>query len=578
MSGDVNHRETAPWRALLGLLGPVRGPLGFSIAMRLVHQTLNMAFLVVAVGGVMRMVKDGGTAGMLWPLAGWLLVLGAVKGAARYLEQFSGHYAAFHLLADLRRRLFDQLERLAPAGLGKDRGGDLLSRAMADIERIEVFYAHTLAPIIAAATVPWLAVGALAWMDAGPVAAGLPIGLIAVGAGIPWLARRGAQHAAMDSRRAAADLSAQLTDGLLGLRDVLALRAGDRWVNAIGTTGDRLEASQAGLARWGAFQNAGTTLVIGCTTVAALAAGSMLVAAGKLPPTDLPVVLALVMAAFLPLLGLGSLIPDLELALGSARRIFEILNRPTPETPGKSAESKRRGAIPFREPAHIEFERVSFTYPEGNGTEVLREVSFILQPGEIFAVAGPSGSGKSTIMHLLLRFWTPGGGRILLNGTDSRSFSAEEWRHNFSVAAQRPHIFQTTLRENLLLGKPHASAQEIERALHLASLDDWVAGLPRGLDTPVGALGGRLSGGQRQRLALARAFLRDAPVLLLDEATSHLDARHETATQQAVRTWMTESSTCPKTVLLISHRLSSTRTADRTALLEAGGLLGPDGF
>lgn len=561
-------------RELLSLLGPMRRALAFSITMRILHQALNMAFLVVAVGGTMEVLKGGGAMHyQLWWLAGWLIGIGLVKGACRYLEQFSGHYVAFHLLASLRNKLFEKLERLAPAGLGTDRSGDLLSRAIADIECIEVFYAHTLAPVVAAAIVPWIAVAGIAVFSL-PLAACVIFCLLIVGMAIPLITRLGANPVALASRQAAAEMSAQFTDGLLGLRELLAMRAEERSIAAMGLAAGKLEKAQRGLALWGAFQNTGTTLFIGVATIAAIVTGSILGTSGTLSVYDFPVVIVLVMSAFFPLLGLGNLIPDLEQALGSAHRIFEMLDRVEPNA---NTNNKSRGSLISKQPSGVEvcFDKVSFSYSQEDplSERVLHEVSFCIRPGEIFAVTGSSGSGKSTLLNLLARFWLPDSGRILLNGIDIQHIDEAELRRCFSIVSQRPHIFQVTLRENLLLANPDAKEKDIIRALRLASLDDWIASLPDGLDTQAGSLGGRLSGGQRQRLAMARAFLKEAPVLVLDEATSSLDAGHEQAVQQAVRRWMNEVPDNRRSVILISHRVDSLLAANRIAVMADGHVL-----
>lgn len=560
-----SNTDCSPTRALLQLLGPMRWPLAFSTSMRIAHQLLSMAFLVVAIGGAMRMIEAGPIDSSPWALIGWLAVIGVIKGVCRYLEQFSGHYVAFHLLASLRMQLFEKLERLAPAGLGEDRSGDLLSRSMADIERIEVFYAHTVAPIITAIVVPWIAVAAVAAFS--PALAGILIVCLAVtGLVTPWILRRGAREAAHDCRHAAAELTARLTDGLLGLGELLSMGAGDRWVRAIDADGRRLERTQFRLSAWGAAQSGATAGLVGIATVTTLAAGGLLGASGALSAYDFPVVVALVMSAFYPLLGLGSLIADLQQALQSGARVFEILDRPEPELsarPRSTGVSRPTGCA-------VEFDRVGFCYP--GGQPVLDGIRLSIESGRIYAITGPSGAGKSTLFHLMARFWQPTEGRIWIRGTDIRELDEDDLRRTLCIVPQRPHIFQTTIRENLLLGNPDASPAEITHALRLAQLENWIHGLDQGLDTQTGTLGARLSGGQRQRLALARAFLRDAPVLLLDEATSALDAAHETTVQQAIRHWVDERPTGPdaRAAVLISHRISTLRSVDQVVVLEAG--------
>lgn len=539
---------------LLGLLVPLRGVLTLSIGMRLLNHTLGAGLLVLAAWGLARITEAGTLDGLFWPFGAMLVGIGFVKGLCRYLEQFTGHYVAFRLLCSLRVRLFHKLAALAPAGLGRDRSGDLLTRVISDIERIEIFYAHTIAPAVVAFVVPALAVAALGFLSPWMAVVTLPL-LVVVGIGLPWGAQRIARRFTMKSRAGLADLGACFTDGVLGLRDVLALGAAPLRLAEIDGAGALLARAQRGLTWCGAGQMAGTDLLIGAATLLAVGCGA------ALSFTGFSVAIVLVMSAFVPLLGISNLIPDLEQALESARRLFAVLDRPEP---CEEATSLMGDALPADE--GVRFEGVKFSYSDD--TVVLSGLNLEIHPGELVAVVGESGAGKSTLAHLLLRFWEPAAGRITVQGHDVRAMTAAKLREVFAVVSQRSHVFQASVRENLRIGKEDAGDEELREAMRLAGLEKEIAKWPDGFDTDAGVLGGRLSGGQRQRLAAARAFLKPASILVFDEATSHLDAECERDIQSGIRAWMRAGAR--RSTLVISHRLDSVREADRIYVIEAG--------
>lgn len=550
---------------LLRLLRPLRGVLVLSTLCRLGNHLLGVALLVLAVGGLVHVAR-GGAAAAAWPWALALAGVGMLKGVLRYAEQFSGHHAAFRLLSDLRHALYEQLERLVPEGVADDRSGDMVSRAVADMERIEVFYAHTIAPVIVAAVVPPVVLGAVAHWS-GALALGLLPFVVAVGAVAPWGAHLVGHSAARGVRRHTAELNVHFTDTVQGMPEILAFGGGVERVEGVDRAGRRLDAAQRRLAWSGAFQTVLTELFIGAGVLVATGLAVHEAQAGRLGAWDLPIVAMLAVCAFLPLLGVSHLIPDLEQALGSAERLFAVLDRPVPAAPPPLC-TRPRGS------AGVTFRDVTFSYP-GRDEPALRAVSFAAEPGAVTAFVGPSGAGKSTVLHLLLRLRRPDAGTIRIGGIDVRELGAETARELLAVVPQHVHLFHGTVRDNLLLARPGATRAEIERAAQRARIHDFLAGLPQGYETPVHEAGARLSGGQRQRLGLARAFLREAPVLVLDEATAHLDEENERMIHAALRAWMAEAPR-PCTVMVIAHRMACIRDAsvihvlDRGAIVESG--------
>ncbi len=557
-------------RRLLGLIRSLWGMMIFSITMRTLNQTSGVAILTLGVWGVSLAVARSG-AGDLRPILVALVVMGLFKGVFRYLEQFSGHYVAFHLLAIMRDRFYRRIEPLAPAVLMDQRSGDVVSRATADVERIEVFYAHTIGPAATAVLVPTLALTVLARFDVALSLTLLPF-LAGVGLLTPWLADRLGWRLGMALRRVVADVNAHFTDSIQGLREIVAFGRGADRRREIREQGERLVSVQARAARVAGLQNGLTDGLVATGTLSVLGVGLRLVGQGRLHPLLLPPIVALTMTTFGPVLAAASVIQDLNQALAGAGRLFALMDR-TPVV-------RDSVTAPPPEPVEpsIHFEDVYFCYQvshdedDGRGQHAAEWVhnglSFDVPAGRTVALVGPSGAGKSTVVNLLLRFWDANKGGVRLGQYDVRDFPQEDLRRRVAVVSQHTYLFNTTIKENLRLGNPQADEAEIERAARLANIHDFVVSLPQGYDTPVGEMGVKLSGGQRQRLAIARALLKDAPILVLDEATSNLDAETERDIQSAIH-----RLTQGRTTLVIAHRLSTVVNADEILVMDGGRIV-----
>src|SRR5258705_5479377 len=303
-------------------------------------------------------------------------------------------------------------------------------------------------------------------------------------------------------------------------------------------------------------------MATGAGGLAVIWTGAALAASGRLDAGILPLLTLLAMSAFVPIWEIAQVGRQLADSLGAARRLHAIHAEPVPvrDGDGVSPSASGDGARALG----VEVLDVSFTYP-GRVEPALRDVSLSVPAGTTAAIVGPSGPGKSTLAALLLRFWDPDRGAVRLAGADARRYRLDDLRGRVALVAQDTYLFHLTLRENILLARPGASEAEIAAAMERASLGEFVAALPEGLDTVVGERGTRLSGGQRQRVAIARAFLKDAPILILDEATSHLDVVNEQAVHEAL-----ERLARHRTTLIIAHRLSTVRRADEIIVLDAG--------
>ena len=313
-----------------------------------------------------------------------------------------------------------------------------------------------------------------------------------------------------------------------------------------------------------------TAIAAGLLSV--LAVGLHLVDIGTMEIAALPPVLALTTMIFGPVMATSSVLHEFNQAVSSAARLFALVDQ-QPMVKDSVTEVPADIVIPS-----IHFDAVDFRYPAvsryGNGHKhsspppVLQSLGFDVAPGSTVALVGPSGAGKSTVVNLLLRFWDVDQGNVRIGGVDVRDFPQEELRRRIAVVSQRAHIFNTTIRENLLLGNPGASDEELEQAAKQASLHKFIHSLPQGYDTVVGEMGSKLSGGQRQRMAIARAFLKKAPILVLDEPTSNLDAETEQAIQSVIQDLMKGCTT-----LVIAHRLSTVVHADEILVLDEGSVV-----
>ncbi len=527
-----------------------------SATARVINQGLGVAIPAVAVVTVIEFGADSSVGNLL-------LVLGAMavaKGTLRYVEQFTGHAVAFRLLADLRVDAYRTLVPLAPAGLEDERTGDLVNRVIGDIDRVEPFYAHTLAPMASAVLVPILAaVGLAVWVDpaVGLAFVAFPLLMVVVA---PWIRARRVATLSREARDQSGETAALFTDAVQGARDVVVFGAEgviSGQVEALSTTGAEVRTS---LSRVAAARSGIGDLLAGAAVVVVTLVVLDLFDAGVL---DLAAVAAAIVVAWVgtgPARAVEDIVADLEQALAAAGRLFELSDRQPPVTfPTESTRAPSDGSVLI--------EDVSVRHAHSD-TPSLEAVAAAIPDTAYVAVVGPSGSGKSTLVELLMRFRDPDGGRVSLGGVGLTDLNPADLRTSVTLVAQRPDIFYGSIASNLLLAHPEASEDELWTALNSAALGDWVRSLPHGLHTTIGELGETLSGGQRQRLAIARALLRDPKVLILDEATSELDLDTERRVLSAIA-----KERGRRTVIVVAHRLDTVTDADEILVLDGGHLV-----
>jgi ATP-binding cassette subfamily C protein CydC len=488
--------------------------------------------------------------------------MGILRAVSRYAERLVSHNTTFRLLAHLRVWSYRRIEPQAPAHLQARRSGDLLARLVADIEELQNFYLRVVSPIVIALVISLFTFGIFSLFSPGLAWIALAF-LVLAGSGVPALSASLARGLGKQQVRARADLNIQIVDGLQGIQDVLAFGRGHAQFEGVAASDRTLGGVQRRMARITGLQLALGDLLMNTAMLILLILAIPLVATGYIDGVYLGAIALLILASFEAVQPLAAAFQGLGHARAAAERLFAITDAPPPVIEDAASQP-----VPANPAGYdLAFEHVSFAYRPGQ-REVLSDISFDLRPGQRVALVGPSGAGKSTIVRLAARFWDPTSGVIRLNGQDIRRYSLRGLRDLIGVVAQDTYIFNDTLRANLLLARPQASEAEIEAAVEQAQLTEFVRQLPQGLKTRVGEQGMQLSGGERQRLAIARAFLKNAPILLLDEVTANLDPLSEHALLDAL-----DELTRGRATLHITHRLLRMERMHEILILERGSIV-----
>ena len=489
-----------------------------------------------------------------------LLVVAPVSGVLHWFESWIAHDMAFRLLAEMRIALFEKLDKLAPAYLLRRRSGDLVALATQDVETVEYFFAHTVAPAFVAVLVPAAVLGTL--LVFGPPMALALAPFLALIALSPFLLRARIDRLGSRAREGLGELNAHSVDTIQGLAEIVAFQDGGRRGQGFVERIRHYHRVRLAFLSDLATQTSLLEVATGMGGLAVVVAGAGLVADGTLDAGVLPLLVLLAMAAFLPISEIANVGRQLADTLGATRRLHAVHSESVTVVDGPGVD-----ATPVTSSISLEVVGASYTY-RGTQRPAIRDVSLTVPAARTVALVGPSGAGKSTIAHLLMRFWDPDSGVVRMNGIDLKDYRLDQLRDRVALVAQDTYLFNDTLGSNILIARPSATDKEVREAVRRAALEETVAGFADGLETQVGERGVRLSGGQRQRVAIARAFLKDAPVLILDEATSHLDAVNERLVRSALTSLMRA-----RTTLVIAHRLSTVRNADLILVLDQGRLI-----
>jgi|TARA_R100000656_G_scaffold1013_5_gene1862 ATP-binding cassette subfamily B protein len=521
------------------------------------------AGITLALGQGLRILVDQGLAtqspAMLSKAVGlfFVLVIGLAIGsfARFYLVSWIGE----RVVADIRKQVFNHLIDLHPGFYEKNRSLEIQSRFTADTTVLQSVIGSTVS--IALRNTLMLVGGLILLFItnaklAGIIILGFPLVIIP----ILIYGRRVRQLSRLSQDRVA-EVGSYVGENLTQIKTVQAFNHQPhdrRFFSQVAENAFEIARVRIRQRAW--LTTIAITLVMGAIGVV-IWIGGLDVISGRTSPGELAAFVFYSLLVGLAAGAISEVIGELQRAAGAAARIFELLQTPSEILSGANATQ----ALPDPLRGDIEISNLTFSYPARRDIEVLQSLSLHIQAGETVALVGPSGAGKSTLFDLLLRFYDPDTGQILIDGVDSRKLALTDLRQCFALVPQNPALFHGTIADNIRYARPEASDTAMVEAARIAHADEFIHKLPKGYETPLGDTGLGLSGGQKQRLAIARALLADAPILLLDEATSALDAESEHLIQQAMPGLMSN-----RTTLVIAHRLATVRHADRIIVMDAG--------
>ncbi|MCU7192375.1 thiol reductant ABC exporter subunit CydC [Turicibacter sanguinis] len=519
------------------------GVLGFLTAISIA------SFAAVALGTLV----EGATIVSFKAAITIMAVCAVMRGLLRYGEQLSGHYIAFKILYLLRDKIFAKLRTLAPAKLeGRDKG-DLISLITSDIELLEVFYAHTIAPI-AIAILTNSMITALLWFIHPIYGVLAAFFFILVGFVVPYASSKLVSEAGVNYRREFGSSNQYILDSLRGLKEILLFNQGQERLTQLNQKSEELNESIRKIKDHEGIVTGITSTIITLAMLVFLGVGAYLYSIGAVTLTLVLVALVVIASSFGPVVALSNLSNTLAHTFACAERLFELLD----EMPQVEEVS---GQMPLTM-NEMTLDRVSFAYPNSDHL-LLDEASIHIEKGEKLALIGESGIGKSTFIKLLMRYFDTKKGHVFIDGTNIKSIPTASLRLKQTLVSQETYLFNDTIENNIKIGCKDASLEEVIEAAKKASIHEFIESLPKGYQTKVGELGGMVSSGEKQRLGLARAFLHNGDVLILDEPTSNLDALNEGSILKSIQDYGQD-----KTVILISHRKSTTAICEKVYRLE----------
>ena len=514
------------------------GVLGFLAA------TAVTTFGAVAIGNILGVEMGIGLSTTIKIIIGCAIL----RGGLRAIEQYSGHYIAFKILAILRDQVFKALRKLSPAKLETKEKGNLISVITSDIELLEVFYAHTIAPIAIAILTSSVTAGVL--YSVNPYFGLIGIGFyLIVGLVIPVASSKYANQAGLEYRNEFGNTNSFLLDSLKGIKEVLLFGAGEERINTINENSEKLNEKLKVIKQHEGIIRAFTDITIMIAILVTLYTGVKLFEAGTVNLGQVILAVVLLASSFGPTVALSNLSNNLMHTFACAQRLFNILDEvPAVEEVYGMEDLKMND---------INIENVSFKY-KGRNEDLLKNINLKINKGDKVAIIGKSGCGKSTLLKLIMRFWDVESGAIEIDSKNIKNIPTKSLRKVQSLVSQETFLFNDTIENNLKIGKIDASEEEIISAAKKASIHEFITTLPNGYKTNVGEIGSNLSSGERQRLGIARAFLHNPKVLMLDEPTSNLDTLNEAEILKSIKN---ESE--DKTIIMVSHRKSSAAICDK---------------
>ena len=538
---------------LLKLVTPLAHIMAFTITMGTLGFLAAIFIMVLGAMGLVNLLNFDTHLSFSGILTA-LILLAVARGALRYLEQMSGHYIAFKLLALLRDKVFSSLRRLAFVKLQDKQAGQLVSLVTNDIELLEVFYAHTIAPIMIAfftSAILLLVFGHLSgWFVVIALAAYLTVGVI-----LPIITTKLAREDGRRYRELVGEMNDFFLDSVRGMKEIQLFGYAKQRLDEIQQRSQKIDTAFERIKDQEAKVRVYTEVAVSAFNIIMLFTGLILFSLDKIDFSAFLIGVILLMSSYGPVIALSNLSSNLLQTLASGERVLSLLAE-EPEL--KDVES----AIDLKEVSRIDVENVSFAYGEEH---ILSDVSLSVKKGEILGIHGRSGSGKSTLLKLLMRFYDPKSGSIKINGESLPNINTRSLRDNMAYITQQTYIFNETIEENIRLARRDATLEEIMEAAKKASIHDFILSLPEGYQTKMTELGGNLSDGEKQRIGIARAFLHNAPIILLDEPTSNLDSLNEAMILKSLLNVKAE-----KLIILVSHRQSTMAICDQVIGIENG--------
>ena len=538
---------------LLKLVTPLAHIMAFTITMGTLGFLAAIFIMVLGAMGLVNLLNFDTHLSFSGILTA-LIVLAVARGALRYLEQMSGHYIAFKLLALLRDKVFSSLRRLAFVKLQDKQAGQLVSLVTNDIELLEVFYAHTIAPIMIAfftSAILLLVFGHLSgWFVLVALAAYLTVGVI-----LPIITTKLAREDGRRYRELVGEMNDFFLDSVRGMKEIQLFGYAKQRLDEIQQRSQKIDTAFERIKDQEAKVRVYTEVAVSAFNIIMLFTGLILFSLDKIDFSAFLIGVILLMSSYGPVIALSNLSSNLLQTLASGERVLSLLAE-EPEL--KDVES----AVDLKEVSRIDVENVSFAYGE---EQILSDVSLSVKKGEILGIHGRSGSGKSTLLKLLMRFYDPKSGSIKINGETLPNINTRSLRDNMAYITQQTYIFNETIEENIRLARRDATLEEIMEAAKKASIHDFILSLPQGYQTKMTELGGNLSDGEKQRIGIARAFLHNAPIILLDEPTSNLDSLNEAMILKSLLNVKAE-----KLIILVSHRQSTMAICDQVIGIENG--------
>lgn len=538
---------------LLKLVTPLAHIMAFTITMGTLGFLAAIFIMVLGAMGLVNLLNFDTHLSFSGILTA-LIVLAVARGVLRYLEQMSGHYIAFKLLALLRDKVFSSLRRLAFVKLQDKQAGQLVSLVTNDIELLEVFYAHTIAPIMIAfftSAILLLVFAQLSsWFVLVALAAYLTVGVI-----LPIITTKLAREDGRRYRELVGEMNDFFLDSVRGMKEIQLFGYAKQRLDEIQQRSQKIDTAFERIKDQEAKVRVYTEVAVSVFNIIMLFTGLILFSLDKIDFAAFLIGVILLMSSYGPVIALSNLSSNLLQTLASGERVLSLLAE-EPEL--KDVES----AVDLKEVSRIDVENVNFAYGE---EQILSDVSLSVKKGEILGIHGRSGSGKSTLLKLLMRFYDPKSGSIKINGETLPNINTRSLRDNMAYITQQTYIFNETIEENIRLARRDATLEEIMEAAKKASIHDFILSLPQGYQTKMTELGGNLSDGEKQRIGIARAFLHNAPIILLDEPTSNLDSLNEAMILKSLLNVKAE-----KLIILVSHRQSTMAICDQVIGIENG--------